>query len=99
VAQESPLADGLEQIAGTLRAMGTVPEDPIVKQVGSEFQMLFCAAGKMKSQSGDNLIEPVRSISDLLREPPGSSAAVAAVRRFVALSQRAILSRLRRSLL
>ena len=99
VAQESPLADGLEQIAGTLRAMGTVPEDPIVKQVGSEFQMLFCAAGKMKSQSGDNLIEPVRSISDLLREPPGSSAAVAAVRRFVALSQRAILSRLRRSFL
>src|SRR5262245_26682319 len=61
-----PLADGLEQIAGTLRAMGTAPEDPIVKQIGSHFQMLFCAAGKMKSQPGDSLIDPVKSISDLL---------------------------------
>src|SRR5262245_33472235 len=77
--------DGLEQIAGTLRIMGTVPADPIVKQVGSEFQMLFCTAGKMKSQPGDSLIDPVKSISDLLQEPPGISAAAAALRRFVAL--------------
>ena len=43
-AEERPLADGLQQIAGTLRAMGTLPEDPIVKQIGSDFRMLFCAA-------------------------------------------------------
>ena len=98
-AEEGPLADGMEQIAGTLRAMGTVPEDPIVKQIGSHFQLLFCAAGKMRSQPGDTLIDPVKSISDLLREPPRTSAAAAAVRRFVALCKRAILSRLRRSFL
>jgi hypothetical protein len=101
-AQERPLADGLEQIAGTLRAMGTLPEDPIVKQIGSEFRLLFCPAApaaKMKSQPSDSLIDPVKSISDLLREPPMGSAAtaVAALRRFVALCKRAILSRLRRS--
>jgi hypothetical protein len=96
-AEERPLADGLQEIAGTLRAMGTLPEDPIVKQIGSHFQMLFCAAGKMKSQPGDSLIDPVKSISDLLREPPRSSAAAAPLRRFVALCKRAILSRLRRS--
>src|SRR5262249_49108213 len=69
-AEERPLRDGLDQIAGTLRAMGTVPEDPIVKQIGSHFRMLFCAAApaaKMKSQPGDSLIDPVKSISDLLR--------------------------------
>jgi hypothetical protein len=101
-AEERPLADGLTQIAGTLRAMGTRPEDSIVKQIGSHFQMLFCATGKMKSQPGDSLIDPVKSISDMLREPPPrtrSSAAAAALRRFVTLCKRAILSRLRRSFL
>ena len=98
-AEERPLVDGLEQIAGTLRSMGTLPEDSIVKQIGSHFQLLFCAAGKMRSQPGDTLIYPVKSISDLLREPPRTSAAAAAVRRFVALCKRAILSRLRRSFL
>src|SRR5215471_10596548 len=97
--EEGPLADGMDQIAGTLRAMGTVPEDPIVKQIGSHFRMLFCAAApaaKMKSQPGDSLIDPVKSISDLLREPTRTSAAAAALRRFVALCKRSILSRLRR---
>jgi hypothetical protein len=101
-AEERPLADGLEQIAGTLRAVGVLPEDSIVKQIGSEFRLLFCGAApaaKMKSQPGDSLIDPVKSISDLLREPPRSSAAAAAVRRFIALCKRAILSRLRRSFL
>jgi len=97
--EEGPLADGMEQIAGTLRAMGTVPEDPIVKQIGSHFQLLFCAAAGMRSQPGDTLIDPAKSISDLLREPPRTSAAAAALRRFVALCKRAILSRLRRSFL
>jgi hypothetical protein len=97
VGKERPLADGLEQIAGTLRIMGTVPEDPIVKQIGSHFQTLFCAAGKVKPQPGDSVADPVKSISDLLREPPGRS--VARLRRFVALGKRAILSRLRRSFL
>src|SRR5262252_6953891 len=95
-AEERPLADGLEQIAGTLRGMGTLPEDPIVEEIGSQFQNLFCAVAltaKMKSPPGDTLIDPVKSISDLLREPPGSSAA--AIRRFAALCKRAILSRLR----
>jgi hypothetical protein len=97
--EEGPLADGMEQIAGTLRAMGTVPEDPIVKRIGSHFQLLFCAAARMRSQPGDTLIDPAKSISDLLREPPRTSAAAAALRRFVALCKRAILSRLRRSFL
>ena len=86
----------------TLRAMGTVPEDPIVKQIGSEFRMLFCpaaSAAKMKSQPGASPIDPAKSISDLLREPPRTSAAAAALRKFVALCRRAILSRLRRSFL
>jgi hypothetical protein len=104
-AEERPLADGLKQIAGTLRAMGALPEDSIVKQIGSEFRLLFCTAapaGKMKSQPRGSLIDPVKSISDMLREPPAqtrSSAAAAALRRFVALCKRPILSRLRRSLL
>jgi hypothetical protein len=104
-AEERPLADGLKLIAGTLRAMGTLPEDPIVKQIGSEFQLLFCAAApaaKMKSRPGESLVDPVKSISDMLREPPPQtriSAAAAALRRFVALCKRAILSRLRRSFL
>ena len=52
MAEERPLTHGLKQIAGTLRAMGVQPEDSIVKQIGSEFRLLFCAAltGKMKSQ-------------------------------------------------
>jgi hypothetical protein len=79
--------------------MGAVPEDPVVKQIGSHFQILFCSAGKMRSQPGDTLIDPVKSISELLREPPRTSAAAAAVKRFVALCKRAILSRLRRSFL
>jgi hypothetical protein len=100
-AEERPLTDGLKQIAGTLRAMGALPEDPIVKQIGSEFRQLFCAAAKMKSQPGDSLIDPLKSISDMLREPlpqTRSSAAAAALRRFVALCKRPILSRSRRPL-
>jgi hypothetical protein len=101
-AEERALADGLEQIAGTLRGVGVLPDDPIVKQIGSEFRMLFCpaaSAAKMKSQPGASPIDPAKSISDLLREPPRTSAAAAALRRFVALCRRAILSRLRRSFL
>jgi hypothetical protein len=101
-AEERPLTDGLKQIARTLQAMGALPEDQIVKQIGSEFRQLFCPAAKMKSQPGDSLIDPVKSISDLLREPPPearSRAAAAALRRFVALCKRPILSRSRRSFL
>ena len=98
--EESPLADGLRQVAGTVRAMGGLPEDQIVKQIGSEFRMLFCTAGKMKSQPGDSPIDPVKSISDMLREPKtGISAAATALRRFVALCKRRIVSRIRGSFL
>ena len=102
VAEERPLTHGLKQIAGTLRSMGIVPEDSIVKQIGSEFRLLFCAtalAGKMKSQPRSSLIDPVKSISEFLRKPPRSSAAPAALRQFVALWKGRILSRLRRSFL
>jgi hypothetical protein len=102
-AEERALTHGLKQIAGTLRAMGVLPEDSIVKQIGSEFRLLFCdaaLAGKMKPPPRGSLIDPAKSISDLLRKPPGSSAAPAALRRFVALwKRRRILSRLRRSFL
>ena len=102
-AEGRPLTDGLNQIAGTLRTMGVLPEDSIVNQIGSEFRRLFCTpapAGKMKSPPRGSFIDPVKSISDLLREPPPqtrSSAAAAALRRFVVLCKRSILSRLRRS--
>jgi hypothetical protein len=98
-AEERPLTHGLNQIAGTLQAMGVLPEDSIVTQIGSEFRRLFCTpalAGKMKSQPRGCPIDPVKSISDLLRKPPKSSAAPAALRRFVALWKRRILSRSRR---
>ena len=39
-AEERPLTHGLKQIAGTLRGMGVLPEDSIVRQIGSEFQVL-----------------------------------------------------------
>ena len=102
-AEERSLTDGLNQIARTLRAMGVLPEDRIVEQIGSEFRLLFCAGApldKMKSRPRGSLVDPVESISDLLREPPPqtrSSAAAAALRRFVVLCKRSILSRLRRS--
>jgi len=104
-ADERSLADGLKQIAGTLRAMGVLPEDPIVKQIGSEFQLLFCApasAGRTKTQPPGSLADPVKSISDLIRELPRqtiSSAVAAALRRSVVLYKRPILSRSKRSLL
>jgi hypothetical protein len=83
--------------------MGVLPEDSIVKQIGSEFRLLFCdpaLAGKIKSPPRGGLIDPAKSISDLLRKPPRSSTAPAALRRFVALwKRRRILSRLRRSFL
>ena len=91
-AEERSLTDGLKQIAGTLRAMGVLPEDPIVEQIGSEFRLLFCAgtrASKMKPQPRGSLIDPVEVISDLLREPrrqTGSRAVAGALRRFAALS-------------
>jgi hypothetical protein len=98
-AEERPLSHGLEQIAGTLRTMGVPPEDAIVKQIGSEFRLLFCAAaeaGDAKSQPRSSPIDPVKSISELLREPPRSSA-TAALARFVTLCKRLIVSRLKRS--
>jgi hypothetical protein len=104
-AEERPLTNGLKQIARTLQAMGTLPEDQIVKQIGSEFRVLFCPAaptGEMKSQPHGSLIDPVKSISDLLRKPPPetmSRAAAAALSQFVALCKRSILSRFRRSFL
>jgi hypothetical protein len=42
-AEQRPLTHGLQQIAGTIRAMGVLPEDSIVRQIGSEFRVLFCA--------------------------------------------------------
>ncbi len=101
-AEERPLTHGLQQIAGTLRAMGVLPEDSIVRQIGSEFRVLFCAParpGKMKSQPRGSAIDPVKSIADLIREPPRSSAAADAFRRFVALCKRLIISRISRSFL
>jgi hypothetical protein len=103
--ERRPLTDGLKQISGTLHAMGVSPEDSIVNQIGSEFRLLFCAdatPGKMKSQSRGSFVDPVKSMSDLLRKPVSrtrNSGAAAALRRFIALCKRAILSRLGRSFL
>jgi hypothetical protein len=99
-AEERPLTNGLKQIAGTLRAMGVLPEDSAVNQIGSEFRVLFCAAaptGEIKAQPRRSPIDPVKSISDLIREPPRESAATAALRRVVAFCKRLVISRLRRS--
>ena len=102
-AEERSLTDGLIQIARTLRAMGVLPEDRIVEQIGSEFRLLFCAGApldKMKSRPRGSLVDPVESISDLLREPllqTGRSGLVGLLRRFAALCRRPILSRPRRS--
>jgi hypothetical protein len=101
-AEERPLMNGLKQIAGTLRAMGVPPGDSIVNQIGSEFRVLFCAAavpGKMKAQPRHNPIDPVKSISDLIREPPRERAATAALRRVVAFCKRLGISRIKRSFL
>jgi hypothetical protein len=104
-AEERSLTDGLKQIAGTLRAMGVSAEDQIVKQIGSEFRLLFCAAAsadKMKPQPRSRFIDPADSISDLLLEPSPRirrSGAAAALSQFVAFCRRPILSRSRRSFL
>jgi hypothetical protein len=104
-AEDHSLTDGLKQIARTLQAMGALPEDPVVKQIGSEFRLLFCPsapASKMKSQPRGSLIDPKKFISELLREPPREArirAPAAALRRFVALCKQPILSRFRRSFL
>jgi len=94
-AEERALSHGLEQIAGTLRTMGVPPEDAIVKQIGSEFRLLFCAAtqtGDTKSQPRTTM-DPVKSISELLREPPRSSATPPPLTRFVTLCKRLIAGR------
>src|ERR1700751_1091832 len=86
-AEERPLTHGLKQIAATLGTMGVLPEDSIVRQIGSEFRVLFCApalSGNMKPQARGGPIDPVKTISDLLREPPRTSYAAAALRRFIA---------------
>jgi hypothetical protein len=104
-AEERPLTDGLKQIAGTLQTMGALPEDQVVKQIGSEFRLLFCPsapAGKMGSQPRGSLIDPIKLISELLREPvreATSRAVAAALRRFVARCKRSILSQFSRSFL
>lgn len=104
-AEKRSLTDPLRQIAGTLRGMGVGPEDPIVKQIGSEFRRLFCAAapaGETKPHPRDSLVDPVKSISDLLREPlPQSRSRTAAgtLRRFVALCRRRIICQANRSFL
>jgi len=104
-AEDRSLTDGLKQIARTLQAMGALPEDLVVKQIGSEFRLLFCAAAsadKMKPQPRSRFIDPADSISDLLLEPSPRirrSGAAAALRQFVAFCRRPILSRSRRSLL
>ena len=48
---ERPLFDALKRIAPVLRILGAQPEDPIVRQIGSEFQKLFCG-GMPKDQYG-----------------------------------------------
>jgi hypothetical protein len=104
-AEERPLTDGLKQIAGTLQAMGALPADQVVKQIGSEFRLLFCPsaqASKMGSQPRGSLIDPIKLISELLREPARearSRAVAAALRRYVARCKRSILSRFSRSFL
>ena len=103
--EERPLTDGLKQIAWTLQAMGALPEDQIVKQIGSEFRTLFCLAapaGEKKLQPRGGLVDPVHLISDLLRGPAPearSRAVTTALRRFVALCKRPIRSRFTRSFL
>ena len=95
-AEERPLLHGLEQIAGTLRTMGVPPEDAIVKQIGSEFRLLFCTAaqaGDAKSRPRSSPMDPVKSISELLREPPRSSATPPPLTRFVTLCKRLIAGR------
>src|ERR1700745_4234330 len=81
--ERRPVTDALKQIAGTLRAMGVLPEDSIVNEIGSEFRLLFCAdapPGKIMSQPHRSFIDPVKSISDLLRKsaPRARNSAVAA---------------------
>jgi hypothetical protein len=101
-AEERPLAHGLTQIAGTLRTMGIQPDDSLVKQIGSEFEMLFCAAaapGKLNARPQRSPIDPAKSISDLIRQPPRRSAAVAALQRFITFCNRRIITRMRRSFL
>jgi hypothetical protein len=101
-AEEKPLAHGLTQIAGTLRTMGVQPDDSVVKQIGSEFEVLFCASaapGKINARPRCSPIDPVKSISDLIREPPRQSTAAAALQRFITFCKRRIITRMRRSFL
>lgn len=48
---ERPLFDALRQIASVLQILRVQPEDSIVRQIGSEFQKLFCG-GTPKDQYG-----------------------------------------------
>jgi len=99
-AEERPLTHGLTQIAGTLRRMGIQPDDSIVKQIGSEFEVLFCAAaapGEMNARPHRSPIDPAKSISDLIRQPPKKSAAAAALQQFITFCKRQIITRMRRS--
>jgi hypothetical protein len=99
-AEERPLTHGLTQIAATLRTMGIQPDDSIVKQIGSEFEVLFCAAaapGEMNAPPHPSPIEPAKSISDLIRQPPRKSAATAALQRFITFCRQQIITRMRRS--
>jgi hypothetical protein len=101
-AEEKPLTNGLTQIAGTLRTMGVKPDDSIVKQIGSEFEVLFCASaasGEINARRRCSPIDPVKSISDLILEPPRQSAAAAALERFITFCKRRIIIRMRRSFL
>jgi hypothetical protein len=101
-AEERPLTNGLTQIAGTLRTMGVQPDDSVVKQIGSEFEALFCASAapdKLNARLHRSPIDPAKVISDLIREPPRQSAAAAALQRFITFCKRRIITRMRRSFL
>ncbi|HYY31414.1 MAG TPA: hypothetical protein VE860_25960 [Chthoniobacterales bacterium] len=101
-AEERPLTQGLTQIAGTLRTMGVQPDDSVVKQIGSEFEVLFCASaapGKMNAGPRRSPIDPVKLISDLIRQPPRQSTAAAALLRFITFCKQRIITRMRRSFL
>jgi FkbM family methyltransferase len=65
--EERPATDALVQIGTNLRAISENPDEPIVRQVGTEFRSLFCG--------NESRIDAIKWISNMLQEPatpPGS---------------------------
>jgi FkbM family methyltransferase len=68
--EERPAADALKQIGLGFRAIGVQHADPIVQRIGSQFRSLFCSGskGETELQLIDGRTDPVKSISNTLRE-------------------------------